>query len=583
MAMDDFPHPRPGTTRLGICLSGGGFRASFFHVGVLASLAEHGILRGVEVISTVSGGSIIGALYYLHVKRLLERKPDAEITDADYVALVKDIEGSFLMAVQQNLLMRTFLDPVKTLKMALPSYSRSDRVGELYDELFYRPVLGGTGPVRMRDTVIEPMGTPRPYDLVASNEDRNAPVPMLQINATTLNTGRCWRFGAHRMGEPPASDTVSAEIDKRTRLRRAPSYTDLPEHLADLPLGMAVAASAGVPGLLPPLPIRELYGSDVQVQLVDGGVYDNLGISTLFDRHCNHIIVSDACSQMSFEASPSDMEVLVLARTNAILMDRVRELMLGEVLRSKEVPIALMHLRKGLDPQAIACPLHPEGHESMRERASDCVPEDFGVDARVQDALSRVRTDLDAFTQVEAQSLMLDGYLIAGHVVERLPALAAQGTPVPGTPFAFEALRPWMKAPDDTYLQQLRVAEQPWFKYFRLVPRARFAVAAGLVVGALAVGLLLAPAVRDAFSTQVTIWTVLGIAAIPVLFVAAELVAAQSQESHDSLRPVVLARALTLSAMASGLGAMFIRLHLRFLNRAFLNYGSTTSLKPPKP
>jgi predicted acylesterase/phospholipase RssA len=62
--------------KLGLALSGGGFRAAFFHVGVLASLAEAGLLRQVRVISTVSGGAIVGALYYLHVLRLLESKAD---------------------------------------------------------------------------------------------------------------------------------------------------------------------------------------------------------------------------------------------------------------------------------------------------------------------------------------------------------------------------------------------------------------------------------------------------------------------------------------------------------------------------
>ena len=71
--------------KLGLALSGGGHRAAFFHIGVLAKLAELGLLRHLEVISTVSGGSIVGALYYLHVKNLLEDKPDEAITDADYI------------------------------------------------------------------------------------------------------------------------------------------------------------------------------------------------------------------------------------------------------------------------------------------------------------------------------------------------------------------------------------------------------------------------------------------------------------------------------------------------------------------
>ena len=67
--------------KIGLALSGGGLRASFFHIGLLAQMAEQGVLKSVAVISTVSGGSIIGALYYLHLKNLLESKADKDITD----------------------------------------------------------------------------------------------------------------------------------------------------------------------------------------------------------------------------------------------------------------------------------------------------------------------------------------------------------------------------------------------------------------------------------------------------------------------------------------------------------------------
>jgi predicted patatin/cPLA2 family phospholipase len=51
--------------RVGLALSGGGFRASFYHLGVLARLAELDTLRHIEVLSCVSGGSIVGACYWL--------------------------------------------------------------------------------------------------------------------------------------------------------------------------------------------------------------------------------------------------------------------------------------------------------------------------------------------------------------------------------------------------------------------------------------------------------------------------------------------------------------------------------------
>src|SRR5690625_2578734 len=90
------------TGKVGLALSGGGFRASFFHLGVLANLADHGILRHVEVISAVSGGSIIATLYYLHLKRLLESVPDSRITDEDYRSIVSRMEQQFLAAVERN-------------------------------------------------------------------------------------------------------------------------------------------------------------------------------------------------------------------------------------------------------------------------------------------------------------------------------------------------------------------------------------------------------------------------------------------------------------------------------------------------
>jgi predicted acylesterase/phospholipase RssA len=58
--------PRPpanvdlGNPRLGLALSGGGFRASAFHLGTLAALDELGLLSQISNLSTVSGGTIAG-------------------------------------------------------------------------------------------------------------------------------------------------------------------------------------------------------------------------------------------------------------------------------------------------------------------------------------------------------------------------------------------------------------------------------------------------------------------------------------------------------------------------------------------
>jgi predicted acylesterase/phospholipase RssA len=51
--------PRP----FGLALSGGGFRATAFHLGVLKRLRELGLLEQIDFLSTVSGGSLAGATW----------------------------------------------------------------------------------------------------------------------------------------------------------------------------------------------------------------------------------------------------------------------------------------------------------------------------------------------------------------------------------------------------------------------------------------------------------------------------------------------------------------------------------------
>jgi hypothetical protein len=53
-------------TRYALCLSGGGLRATFFHLGVIRALRNAGRLTGATHIFSVSGGSILAAHLALH-------------------------------------------------------------------------------------------------------------------------------------------------------------------------------------------------------------------------------------------------------------------------------------------------------------------------------------------------------------------------------------------------------------------------------------------------------------------------------------------------------------------------------------
>src|SRR5699024_364451 len=118
---------------------------------------------------------------------------------------------------------------------------------------------------------------------------RENKVPVLILNAATLNTGHTWHFTTSYMGEPPAG--IDSRIDCNDRYRRM-YYKDAPKAHRNVRLGHAVAASACVQGVFEPLALDGLY-KDRVVRLVDGGTCDNQGIGGLLQEDCNVLLVSD--------------------------------------------------------------------------------------------------------------------------------------------------------------------------------------------------------------------------------------------------------------------------------------------------
>jgi predicted acylesterase/phospholipase RssA len=461
-------------TKIGLALSGGGFRASFFHVGVLARLAEAGLLRLVEVISTVSGGSIVGALYYLHVKNLLEQKPDSAISDADYIGMVARMSKEFQAAVEKNFRMWTFLNPWKNLKMARAEYSRSDHIAELYDQYLYRPAFepGRKKPIEMAELKIAPnVGNGRRdsgFYPATGNKSRKAKVPILLINATALNNGHNWRFEAAHMGCPRRDGLAATDVDKNLRLEPTSAYETVTRDQQDIRLGDAVAASACVPGIFHPLAISGLYEPGIRVQLVDGGVHDNQGLQGLLDSVCTHFIVSDASGQLKDETDPDPRIDAVVGRTNNLLMARVRQEELCRLMGECGENTAFVHLRRGLSVGEIPYQ-RADGSPGGRKVIAAASSQDFGVEERVQKLLSEIRTDLDSFTEVEAYSLMADGYLMMASELRPPRPMGRLTSPAEAEyPWEFLRIRSWLGDSDSDYRRQLHVAAQLAFKAFRL-------------------------------------------------------------------------------------------------------------------
>jgi predicted acylesterase/phospholipase RssA/MinD-like ATPase involved in chromosome partitioning or flagellar assembly len=402
--------------KVGLALSGGGFRASLFHIGILARLAEADLLRHVEVLSCVSGGSIIGAHYYLELRKLLESKADDQITREDYIEVVRGLERDFLPAVQRNLRTRVAANPLASARMVIDShYSRTQRIGELYEKEIYSKVSDGRkGPRYMDEMLIVPHGEDRDsFAPKLDNWTRAAKVPDLILNATTVNTGHNWQFTASWMGEPAAGITES--IDGNDRLRRM-YYWEAPPRYKKVRLGHAVAASSCVPGLFEPLSMPGLYPEHV-VELIDGGVHDNQGLAALVEQDCKIVLVSDASGQMANEAEPNVGILKIYQRSNDMLMARVRESQFRELIGRREAAalsdFVFVHLKKDLQTEPVdwvGCedPFDPGDDSGPAARRGPLT--EYGIPKSVQEQLAAIRTDLDSFTDLEAFALMYSGY-----------------------------------------------------------------------------------------------------------------------------------------------------------------------------
>ena len=399
--------------RIGLVLWGGGFRSAFFHIGVLARLAEAGMLRDVEYLSCASGGAVVGTLYYLEVRRLLQTKGDAEITAADYVALVERLERKFLAAVQHNIRTRAFAAFRANLKSTfVRDYTLTDYLGELYEELVFAAVEDGEGasPRYLSGLFIQPKGESEDFRPEQHNAFRRNKVPVLTLNATSLNTGGNWQFTVAWMGEP--QEQVNADLGGATRLRRV-HYVDAPERYRKIRLGWAVAACCSPPGLFEPVALPDLYQDGYLIRLTSS-VYNKHGMHGLLERGCTYLIVSDGSSQLEPRPKPWRGIVGVSARLSQIMFGRVRDAQLQELLARRRSPLLrraiLVHLRKGLDVHPIDWLGYPYPEEGCPGGAHAAPLTPYGIRKDVQERLARLRSDIDSFCDLEAFPLMTSGY-----------------------------------------------------------------------------------------------------------------------------------------------------------------------------
>lgn len=295
--------------KIALALSGGGFRAAVYHLGVMARLAEDKVLEDVSFISTVSGGSLCTGLVYTLNHFAWPNSTDylnQIVPEARRLITSFDLQSALILRV-----LRRFWTAYET---------RADDLSALLQERWHV--------------------TARLNDL--------PPHPRWMINSSCYESSKNWRFERWRMGD----------------------YVFGYSNDTQLPLSDAIAASAGFPGLVGALKLkttdRKWYrytsnmkeetalmaqvGSETdktvtinppcpEVHLWDGGVYDNHGLEGLMDNDTgwregiDFLIVSDAAGRPKTNANGQQLMEhyrpgykALLHISSGIMMNQIRSL-----------------------------------------------------------------------------------------------------------------------------------------------------------------------------------------------------------------------------------------------------------------
>ena len=361
--------PKPGDRKhaeekIGLALSGGGFRAAVFHLGVLKRLEEVGLLGRISILSTVSGGSVTGALYALRCAQH-GGSPGAYPVE-ELIAEVKSV-------VKRNFRRRALLGSTKRAAQTLASFvtRRVRRMPLLVQELDRQLFDEATLP-ELPDWIL--------------------------INATNLETGKCWKFFRDRAG-----DYLIGATDKTNQIRVAE----------------AVGASAAYPVLTDPYPFRgrwedfrsdllderwmrppsrrpgdispwrQRYGrlrGDLNLSLVDGGLYDNEGLNGLRSAKVDYAIYASAAPSISAHEAAGWRDLL---RVVSVMHSR-----LGNVTRQHA-----HEMTHGFDPTKASVRMRAVAEE-LRDVSGQLDNLGPAQSPTCSDRLSTIADSMDSLTQV---------------------------------------------------------------------------------------------------------------------------------------------------------------------------------------
>ncbi|MDJ0918274.1 MAG: patatin-like phospholipase family protein [Woeseiaceae bacterium] len=370
---------------IGLALSGGGYRASLFHLGAMRRLNELGVLKNVGCISSVSGGSILSGFV---ADRMLAAGQNVPQFDDWETSVAQGFRSFVGKDIRTTLVLRYAL--INAIK---PQW-RAARLADVF-----RKRLTGR---YLTDLPKEEEGT------------------SFMFLATDFLESVAWEFEQHRVGHY-----------RMTNKRRLPSD--------GISIAQAVAASASFPPIFGPvrLPIKKRNGRDEHVAwLTDGGVYDNLGMEPVWNsKNYDRVLISDGGGVLQ-KAVPSSYGGR-LFRYSSIAMDQVRS------RRQWEFIARIKQAEKHGDDYNGALWRNASKRKKFRQSADadgrqriDKLVEqgwygyDDSDDGTIDNWIARIRTDLDKFTTAESKILENHGYFNADIAIRAfLPEFLSDAAP----------------------------------------------------------------------------------------------------------------------------------------------------------
>jgi NTE family protein len=352
-AVESGAHPK-----IGLCVSGGGFRAAFYALGALRYLAEADLLPAVRAVSAVSGGSLAAA-------KLAAEWPSVQRGG---------LEG-FIAAVQEPMSKAVSQSNIRNIWLSRSAAGRG--LGR-----------GGRGRV-LGDVLCAKLGLPREISELP-------PGPQIIFTSTCLQTGRAFRFAR--------AFTGSWDF----------GYTEPTP--AGVHLGTALAASAAFPFTFTVIQLRTEHlklpkAAPEVISLVDGGVYDNLGLEWFQGSGSGRPATGDECQfVLAINASGAlARPARKLGATRALFRDV--SVQYSQTLNVR-VRWFVDQLLKDPGTGAYVGINRDPRRYTLADNVTPIAPElyDGALPSSLAERMPRVRTDLDRFTEEETALLAYHGY-----------------------------------------------------------------------------------------------------------------------------------------------------------------------------